>query len=171
MPWRSSPGSRTEDRPGSPSNPSLHPPMQIDPTNPVVALCAEGIQAEARHDFGAARRLFQQAWETHRTDYEAAIAAHYVARHQPSREETLRWNERALSHALRVPEERTRGFFASLYLNLAHSHEMLDQREAALRCLEQGEEALDDLPGSAYADGVRDGLARMRLRLTSHVRR
>ena len=52
--------------------------MSIDPINPVVLLCAAGMEREGEPE--EARRLFQQAWDARRNDYEAAIAAHYLAR-------------------------------------------------------------------------------------------
>lgn len=139
--------------------------MQIDPSNPVVVLCAEGMQAEAEHRFEDARALFQRAWDAHRSDYEAAIAAHYLARHQPSLDDARRWNQRALDHALAARSQEVSGFLASLYLNLAHSHELLLQPEQARHHLDLGEAALVELPESPYAQVVQDGLARLRQRL------
>jgi hypothetical protein len=62
----------------------------FDPANRVVALCAEGMAREGEP--GVALRLFEEAWAARTDDFEAAIAAHYVARHQPTAEEALRWN-------------------------------------------------------------------------------
>jgi len=45
-------------------------PEMIDPTNPVVVLCAEGMAAEGAPV--AARRLFEQAWAARR-DHLAAL--------------------------------------------------------------------------------------------------
>ena len=69
----------------------------IDQVNPVVSLCAEGIAAEGTP--AEARRLFELAWAARRDDYDAAVAAHFLARHQPTPEETLRWNTLAVQHA------------------------------------------------------------------------
>jgi hypothetical protein len=44
-----------------------------------------------------ARELFAQAWAIRRDDYEASIAAHFVARHQDTPEEALRWNMLAVA--------------------------------------------------------------------------
>jgi hypothetical protein len=139
--------------------------MQLDPTNPVVGLCVEGVQAEAQHQFEAASVLFQRAWNAHQSDFEAAIAAHYLARHQPSLQDSLRWNRRALEHALAAPANEVSTFLASLYLNLAYSHEMLGQAGEARHYLGLGEAALAELPESAYAAIVCDGLSRMRERM------
>ena len=60
-----------------------------------------------------------------RDDYDACIAAHYVARFQETPEETLRWNQIALDHANAVHDEKVKDFYPSLYLNLGQSYEAL----------------------------------------------
>ena len=140
--------------------------MILHPENPVVALCAQGLQAETERRLADARRLFEAAWHARASDRDAAIAAHFVARHQESLEQTLAWNRRALDHALAAPPDQVSTLFPSLYLNLAHSHEMLSQPAEAARFLAAGEEWLGELDDSAYAAVVRDGFARCRERLT-----
>jgi hypothetical protein len=54
----------------------------MDPNNPVVRLCAAGMAAEGEGRPADAKALFEQAWAESRDDFEACIAAHYVARHQ-----------------------------------------------------------------------------------------
>ncbi|HET7229147.1 MAG TPA: hypothetical protein VFJ16_04060 [Longimicrobium sp.] len=95
----------------------------MDPENPVVKLCVEGMRAEGQGRLGDAHDLFLRAWNEASDDWEACIAAHYLARHQPTHAETLRWNDEALRRALAVTDGRARGFFPSLYLNLAASYE------------------------------------------------
>jgi hypothetical protein len=139
--------------------------MDIDPANPVVALCARGMQAEAEHRFDAAQLLFQQAWDAHRSSYEASIAAHFLARQQSTLEDALLWNQRALDAALNAPLDDTHDFLPSLYLNLAHAHEMLGQLDKAEHYLSLGESWVAELPDTAYAAVIRDGFARLRQRL------
>lgn len=103
----------------------------MDLTNPVVKLCLEGTRAEFEHRLEAARALYQQAWDAHRDDYEACIAAHYLARFQEHPEELLAWNEIALEHANAVQDERVKEFYPSLYLNLGNAHELLGDQEEA----------------------------------------
>ncbi|MBI3189769.1 MAG: hypothetical protein HYZ33_03880, partial [Ignavibacteriales bacterium] len=98
-----------------------HSFMDLD--NPVIQLCMDGARAEFEHRIEAARSLYQQAWEAHSDDYEACIAAHYVARFQETPAETLRWNQIALDHANAVHDERVKDFYPSLYLNLGCSYE------------------------------------------------
>jgi hypothetical protein len=103
----------------------------MDLTNPVIQLCMDGSRAEFEHRLEDARALYQQAWEARTDDYEACIAAHYVARFQDSPEENLRWNKLALDHAEAVHDERVTDFYPSLYLNLGRAHETLGNQAEA----------------------------------------
>src|ERR1041385_2987212 len=95
----------------------------INPENPIVKLCVAGMQAEAAGDLDGARRQFTEAWEQAGDDFERCIAAHYVARHQATAEERLRWNRQAHGFAEAVGDDRVVDFFPSLLLNLANSYE------------------------------------------------
>jgi tetratricopeptide (TPR) repeat protein len=99
--------------------------FSLDPTNPVISFCLEGTRAEFEGRIAAARQLYQQAWEAARDDFEACVAAHYCARHQPDPRVSLHWNLAALAHADAVGDERVRNFYPSLYLNLGYSYELL----------------------------------------------
>jgi len=102
-------------------------------TNPIIQLCIQGSLAELEHRPEDARALYQQAWELHADDYEACIAAHYLARFQETPEEILHWNQIALEHADKMNDERVADFYPSLYLNLGHSHEILGNQAEAQR--------------------------------------
>jgi len=130
----------------------------MDPNNPVVKLCAQGIDIEMKGRRDEARSLFLQAWELRQDDVDACIAAHYIARHQETLEETLRWNELALTHAIRASSDAIRSFFPSLYLNLGKSYEDLQNIPRARELYEQGERWLTDVADSGYGDIVRQGL-------------
>jgi hypothetical protein len=132
----------------------------VDPDNPVVKLCAQGMDAEFAGRPVEARDLFVRAWESRTDDYEASIAAHFVARHQATPEETLRWNQEALARAEAVDDERVRGFYPSLYLNLGHSHEQLGEMDEARRFYALAAAAATSLPEGPYGATVRDGIAR-----------
>jgi len=108
----------------------------MDTNNPVIQLCIEGAHAEFEHRVEDARLLYQQAWDSHADDYEACVAAHYVARSQDSAEESLRWNQLALSHANSVNDERVKDFYPSLYLNLGRSLELVGDQDEARRYYE-----------------------------------
>jgi hypothetical protein len=96
----------------------------MDINNPVIQLCMDGTRAEFENRIEDARILYQQAWEARTDDYDACIAAHYVARFQASAEESLRWNQLALEHADTVYDERVKDFYSSLYLSLGRSYEV-----------------------------------------------
>lgn len=130
----------------------------MDPNNPVVKLCAQGIEVEMQGRRDEARSLFLQAWELRQDDLDACVAAHYVARHQESLAETLRWNELALTHALHAPTDAVRSFFPSLYLNLGKSYEDIGESARARELYEQGERCLDDVPEGGHGEIVRQGL-------------
>ena len=110
----------------------MNRPETIDPENPVIQLCIAGTQAEFQGQAGQARELYLQAWNLAGDDYEACIAAHYMARFQDNPAETLRWNRDALRCADALgDDERVKSFYPSLYLNMGRSHELLgDQTEA-----------------------------------------
>ncbi len=132
--------------------------VPIDPNNPVVKLCAAGIQAEGLGRFDEARELYRQAWEASRDDFEACIAAHYLARGQESAQENLRWNLEALHRAEAAGEERARGFLPSLYLNLGFSYEQLGNTGEAGRCYDLASGCLDSLPAGPYRETVQGGI-------------
>jgi hypothetical protein len=92
--------------------------------NPVIKLCQQGTEDEYHHKQDEACAKYHQAWVTAASDYEACIAAHYVARCQSSTQDELQWNLIALKHALQSNEEIA-PFLGSLYVNIAHSYEKL----------------------------------------------
>ncbi|XXX74078.1 hypothetical protein WMF30_41170 [Sorangium sp. So ce134] len=137
----------------------------IDPNNPVVRLCAEGMQAEGEGRHEDARALFERAWAACTDDYDACIAAHYLARHQGSDQGTLAWNQEALRRADAVGDDRVRGFYPSLLLNVGHAHEVLGDRGEARAFYERAAARLGDLPAGPYADMVRNAVKRARERV------
>ena len=82
-----------------------------------------GIQAEYERRLDDARRLYAEAWRAAADDYDACVAAHYMAHLEPDAAQALRWNLEALACALRVPDRVTE-FMASLYVNLGRSYEL-----------------------------------------------
>jgi len=94
-------------------------------------LCMEGMAAEGAGDADGARKLFEQAWAARKDDFDACIAAHYLARHQVTIETRLEWNDRSLRHADSVLDDRVTSFYPSLYLNLASCYEEIVQTEDA----------------------------------------
>jgi len=105
----------------------------MDPDNLVIKLCIDGTRAEFEGKINQARTLYLQAWAAAQNDYEACVAAHYVARYQESPEEMLRWNQEALNRANTVGDKRVEEFYPSLYLNIGHSYELLGNQDEATR--------------------------------------
>jgi tetratricopeptide (TPR) repeat protein len=101
--------------------------------NPVIQLCLAGSRAEFEQRPADARALYQQAWEARQDDYDACIAAHYVARFQPGPQETLHWNQIALECAKAAKDERVKEFYPSLYLNLGQAYENIGNQIEAQR--------------------------------------
>lgn len=137
----------------------------MDPDNPVVKLCAAGMEAEFAGRVDDARRLFAQAWDSAQDDYEACIAAHYVARHQPTFADNLHWNEVALARANAADGDQVRDFYSSLYLNLGHSYEVNGDLSAARLQYELAAEHAGALAAGSYGDMVRRGVANALLRI------
>ena len=119
----------------------------MDINNPVIQLCIQGTQAEFRGNIQQACREYEKAWKIAQNDYEACIAAHYLARHQENPQDALRWNAEALrsaeafqrAQAETVP--RLQGpdvaeFLPSLYLNMGQSYERLGDLTEANRYYE-----------------------------------
>lgn len=131
----------------------------MDPTNPIINLCAEGMQAEFAGQPDEARALFSRAWETAQDDFEKCVAAHYLARQQASPAEMLRWNRESLARAEAVADERVRDFYPSLYLNLGYSYETLGDYAEARRYYDLAAARLADLPEGPYREVVRGGVA------------
>jgi tetratricopeptide (TPR) repeat protein len=132
--------------------------MDID--NPVVKLCMEGMEAEAKGRFEAARELFEQAWSICQDDYDACMAAHFLARQQDSPQATFAWNLEALNRADAVGDERVQSFYSSLYLNLGYSYETLGALAEARRYYQMATDRLDDVPDGPYKEMMRNGIAR-----------
>lgn len=134
----------------------------IDPTNPVVALCAAGMAAEGT---AAAGRLFERAWAARRDDFDAAVAAHFLARHQTSVAETLRWNALAVRHAEAVVDGRAAALLASLYLNLGDAQANVGDVPAADESARRATAHLEALPAGGYREFVALGVRRLAARV------
>jgi tetratricopeptide (TPR) repeat protein len=107
--------------------------MTAKSENSAAALCMQGTQAEYAGRLEEARDLYRRAWEAARDDFDACVAAHYMARSQDDPAQALRWNEIALARAQAVDDERVQDFYPSLYVNLGRSHELLGHTKQALR--------------------------------------
>ncbi|MEV0370235.1 hypothetical protein AB0I10_10465 [Streptomyces sp. NPDC050636] len=131
----------------------------MDPELPVVRLCVEGMEAEAEGRPDVAQGLFQRAWDIAADDYEACIAAHYLARHQSTPEDTLRWNQECLDRADLVGDERVRSFYPSLYVNMGQGHRELGQPALAHAYFMQALERMHEVPEGHYGHWIRFAIA------------
>ena len=122
----------------------------MDPTNPIIQLCTQGVEAESARRFDEARTYSEQAWRTAVNDVEACIAAHYIARNQTEVEQALWWNQVALARADKAGSDRVKTFYASLHLNLATAHEKLGQTGIARHHYQRASETLDDIIDSEH---------------------
>ena len=137
--------------------------MSLDPTNPVFALCAAGMAADA----ATAADCFARAWAARTDDCEAAVAAHYVARAQPDAAGKLQWDIRAVAHAevaRAAGDARIDTLLASLYLNLGDALLTAGRGVDARAATEQAERALHEFPDDGYRAFVAQGVARLRAR-------
>lgn len=103
----------------------------IDPENPVVQLCIQGTRAEFQGNLDEARALYWRAWKASATDYEACIAAHYVAHLEENPQAALQWNLEALRRAESVGDDRVKNFYSSLVVNVGNSYERLGNQDEA----------------------------------------
>ena len=137
--------------------------IELDLENPVLALCAAGMAVGG--DAAAATDFFLRAWAGRADDFEAAVAAHYVARVQTTAAEKLAWDTRAASHAeaaLAMEDSRVGILLASLYLNLGDGLLAAGRCEEARVAAERAEAALVELPDDGYRAFVAGAIARLR---------
>ena len=141
--------------------------MQFDADNKIVKLCAEGMELEGQGRKKEAIKLFQQAWDEATTDFEKFTSAHYVARHQESIEDKLKWDEAALQSALQIDDDNVRKAYPSLYLNIAKCYEDLNDAGNAeknyMLALSHTGLLPDDGYGNMIKNGIRNGIDRIKL--------
>lgn len=143
--------------------------MLFDPENEIVKLCAAGMEKEFTGNLQQAAELFRQAWSAADTDFEKFTAAHYLARHQDSVADKLKWDQLALDLALRIDDKSIQGALPSLYLNIAKGHEDLQEFHTAKQHYETALSYVSLLPEDGYgrmiSSGIMNGLKRLDLKL------
>ncbi|WP_114939779.1 rRNA adenine methyltransferase [Mucilaginibacter endophyticus] len=132
--------------------------MQIDPENHVNKLCGQGMLLEGEGKPNEASALFHQAWDEATNTTEKFIAAHYVARHQQSVADKLKWDETALNLALGIEGDEVKAVYPSLYLNIAKCHEDLKNLDKALENYQLGLSFTRFLPDDGYGNMIRAGI-------------
>jgi hypothetical protein len=139
--------------------------MQFDPDNNVVKLCAQGMEKESEGKTDEAAKLFLNAWNEATNDFEKFTAAHYVARHQITVTDKLKWDEIALGSALKINNNEMKSGYPSLYLNVAKCYEDLKDFDNAKRnydlALSYSHFLPDDGYGRMIKSGINNGLDRI----------
>jgi len=139
--------------------PSNKKNMDFDPENKVIQLCAQGMGLEFEGKTEDARLLFLQAWDASTNDFEKFTSAHYVARHQSTIENKLKWDETALAFALKIKDDKMKAHYPSLYLNIAKCYEDLHNFDAARKHYQSASVYLEFLPDDGYGKMIKSGIA------------
>jgi len=138
--------------------------MEFNQDNKVVQLCAAGMELEGQGQAANASNLFNEAWNLATTDFEKFTAAHYVARHQKSIADKLKWDKTALAHALNINDESIKETLPSLYLNIGKCYEDLNDFDNAKTNYMAAFSFATYLPDNGYGNmikaGIDNGLAR-----------
>lgn len=132
--------------------------MQFDPNNNVVKLCTQGMELEGAGEKEKAQKLFMQAWNEAVDDFEKFTAAHYVARHQNTIADKLKWDELSLELALKINDQSIKQSLPSLYLNVAKGYEDLNDFEKALENYQLALPFVGFLPDNGYGKMIRSGI-------------
>lgn len=132
--------------------------MKFNPENPVVKLCAKGIEIEGTGDIDVAKEYYQSAWLMATTNEERFIVAHYMARNQPL-DEQLRWNQVSLDYALEIDTPEMRATYPSLYLNLGKSYEEVGDMYMALENYQLADDNIPYLANDEYGKMIKSGIA------------
>ena len=105
--------------------------MEFDPRNNVIKLCVQAIQMEEHGEREDASRMFLQAWNEARDDFEKFTAEFYVARQQDDIRDRLKWLETSLQFALQINDASVEAAFPALYSKIARCYEELGDTENA----------------------------------------
>ncbi|PTT34224.1 NAD(+)--rifampin ADP-ribosyltransferase [Chryseobacterium sp. HMWF028] len=103
--------------------------MEFSPFNPVIKLCLQGMGFEDKGMPEEAAQLFLQSWEEASDNHEKFLAAHYVARHQKTTADRLKWLETSLEFALKINDDTVKSALPSLYLNISKCYKDLGDME------------------------------------------
>jgi len=143
----------------------------------VMTRIAQAIMLHHGGDREEARNRFTLLWAEIGADGDAlhrCTVAHHMADTQDDPADELEWDLRALAAADSLSESRVRqhhaavsvrGFYPSLYLNLAADYEKLGRPASARAELGRARSASTVLGDDAYSTGVRSAIDRLELRL------
>jgi tetratricopeptide (TPR) repeat protein len=132
--------------------------MQFDPNNRIVQLCAKGMEMETSEKPDEAQAIFAQAWDEAANDFEKFTAAHYVARHQKSIHDKLKWDEISLEFAVKINDSSMQVSYPSLYLNIAKCYEDLKDIDNAQKNYLIALSYVNHLPDNGYGQMIKSGI-------------
>ncbi len=132
--------------------------MKFDLESKTIQLCAKGMELEGLGKREEAAAIFNEAWDNAQNDSERFTAAHYIARHQNTVSDKLKWDEISLQLAISINDENAKGAFPSLYLNIAKCYEDLNDQGNALKNYELAHAASNILPDDGYGNLIRNGI-------------
>lgn len=139
--------------------------MEFNQDNKIVRLCTKGIELEGQGELAEASTFFNEAWKEATNDFEKFTAAHYVARHQKSISDKLKWDEIALKHAVTIDNETVKAALPSLYLNIGKCYEDLNDFGNAKKHYHLALSFISFLPANGYGkmitSGINSGLDRI----------
>ena len=120
--------------------------MEFNPNNHVIRLCVQGMEMEGKGMAGEAGKLFLRAWNEATNDFEKFTAAHFVARHQETVSDQLKWLETALQLALKINDISVAGALPSLYFKISKCYEELNDPGNAKKNHDQAVSSTDKIP-------------------------
>jgi hypothetical protein len=132
--------------------------MVVNPENKIIQLCTQGVERENLGKPQEALVLFQQAWNEARTTFEKLTASHYLARHQSTVEQKLRWDITALDLAGVVRDKGVKQTLPSLCLNVAKGYENLGDLIKARMHYEKALACTTYLPDDEYTAKIKKGI-------------
>jgi len=128
---------------------------------------------EATGAYEEAKIMFLKAWKEAGNDFERFTAAHYVARYQDSVEEKLKWDEKALSYALKIKDKGVAINYPSLYLSIGKCFEELQDFRKANENYRVALSYVENLPNNPYGtmieSGIRKGIERVSEKLAQRL--
>jgi hypothetical protein len=97
--------------------------MEFSPNNAIVKLCLQGMFLEESGKPEEAYTVFLQAWNEATNDFEKFLGAYYLARHQKTVSDQLKWLETTLQFALKINDDTITAALPSLYSGIAKCYE------------------------------------------------
>jgi rifampin ADP-ribosylating transferase len=99
---------------------------EFSPFNNIVKLCLQGMEKEEQGKPEDASKIFLQSWNEATNDFEKFLSAYFVARHQKTASDKLKWLEASLLFAIKVNDNTVKSAFPALYSNMAKCYEDLN---------------------------------------------